>query len=167
MSWSSMLMHMFDASSAIHGWDNYPINQFPRLWDWIAQCINEGDIAMSDVALTEVNDKSPDCGQWLRDAGLSPVVITPQAVQIAGQLKAALNITHEAYNPNGVDENDLLIIASAKDAGVQLVSNERKQASLPIDRPKYKIPAACAVLNPPVPCEDFLDFIRASGKEFT
>lgn len=28
-------MLAFDASSIIHGWDNYPIEQFPGLWAWM------------------------------------------------------------------------------------------------------------------------------------
>ncbi len=33
-------MLAFDASS-IHAWDNYPIIQFPGLWDWMASQIAE------------------------------------------------------------------------------------------------------------------------------
>jgi hypothetical protein len=59
-------MQVFDASSMIYAWDNYPIKQFPPLWKWIAQQIKERLLVMPRVAFEEVADKTPDCGDWLR-----------------------------------------------------------------------------------------------------
>ena len=72
----------------------------------------------------------------------------------------------DAYHADGVGENDLLIIASARIGGATLVSDEKKQPILPTDRRRFKIPAVCAQLNSQVPCESFLEYIKSSGQSF-
>ena len=58
-------MQVFDASSMIYAWDNYPIRQFPGLWEWMATQIEEKRLVMPSVAFEEVANKTPDCGEWL------------------------------------------------------------------------------------------------------
>ncbi len=59
-------MKVFDASSLIHAWDNYPILQFPGLWNWIKIEAAERRIATPIVAFEEVEHKTPECGDWLK-----------------------------------------------------------------------------------------------------
>jgi hypothetical protein len=158
-------MHMFDASSTIYGWDNYPLAQFPGLWDWLGSQIDSDLVTLSETAHREVYLKTPDCGQWLKDNGLTIVANTPATLQEAPQIKSLLNIVGDDYG-GGVGENDLLIIASAKIEGATLVSDEKKQQILPADHKKFKIPAVCAYLNSAVPCENFLEYIVSSGQSF-
>jgi hypothetical protein len=58
-------MPVFDASSMIYAWDNYPIKQFPPLWNWIARQIERKILVMPRVAFDEVAGKAPDCGEHL------------------------------------------------------------------------------------------------------
>ena len=159
-------MHMFDASSTIYGWDNYPLAQFPGLWDWLGSQIGARLVTLSETANKEVWLKLANCGQWLKDQGLAVVVNTPATLLEASQIKTLLDIVGNGYHLAGVDENDLLIIASAKTGGATLVSNENKQPIRPANRRRYKIPAVCASLNPPVRCESFLEYIKSSGQSF-
>ena len=85
-------MHMFDASSIIYGWDNYPLAQFPRLWDWLGSQIGAGLVTLSETADKEVCSKLANCGQWLKDQGLAVVVNTPATLLEASQIKTLLNI---------------------------------------------------------------------------
>ena len=58
-------MHVFDASSILYAWDNYPIEKFPPLWDWMAQQVTGRQFVISKIAFDEVKHKAPDCGKWL------------------------------------------------------------------------------------------------------
>jgi len=56
-------MAAFDASSMIHAWDNYPIENFSPLWDWLASEIVSRKIVISQIAYEEVDRKIPAvCG---------------------------------------------------------------------------------------------------------
>lgn len=152
---------MFDASSIVHAWDNYPreLIVFETLWEEIGTLVQAGEISFSQVALDEVGHVSPDCRQWLDDCDVVSLPVTADILDIATQLKADLGIVNDNYHPDGVDENDLLIISTAKHHGVQLVSNEKVQNNLPGNQRKYKIPAVCQH-KADVECCAFVDFLN-------
>lgn len=159
-------MSMFDASSIIHGWDTYPINQFPGLWTWLASQINANQVAISATAYEEVRLKSPDRSNWLRAQDVTVEPITAAILQQAITIKASLGIVTDNYHQDSVGENDIFIIASARECGATLISDEKRQPILPTDRRRYKIPAVCTSLNIPVQCQYFLEYIVASGERF-
>ncbi len=159
-------MHVFDASSIIHAWDNYPIENFPPLWDWIAGQIETGEFSIPQVALEEVMHKAPDCGQWLKDAGISVLPLSNASLHQAAEIKHALGIVEDNYHADGVGENDLLIIAAAKINGICLVSDEKRQFTLPKKMARYKIPAVCDLPDVDVECVSFIELIRQSGAIF-
>jgi predicted nucleic acid-binding protein len=159
-------MHAFDASSILHAWDNYPEDQFPPLWDWIALQIADRQFVISEVALDETTWKAPDCGAWLTNQGIEVLPLTPQVLDRAMAIQHLLGIRDDKYNPKGVDENDLLIIATALTKGLILVSDEGRQFKLPDKMEKYKIPAVCDLPAVNVKCISFLELIRASGAIF-
>ncbi|MDA1189886.1 MAG: DUF4411 family protein [Chloroflexi bacterium] len=159
-------MQMFDASSMIYAWDNYPLGQFPPLWAWLGSQVNAKLLTLSETAFKEVCDKSPECEDWLKENQLTPIKNDGLVLSEAASIKSLLQIEGDNYHVNGVDENDLLIIAASRVNAAQLVSNEAKQPNLPSDLRRYKIPAVCAHLNSPVPCQDFIDYIKASQAVF-
>ena len=159
-------MQAFDASSIIHGWDHYPPNQFPPLWKWIASRIAKKEFGICEVALAEVEKRSPDCYAWLRDQNITCIKMTADAVRKATEIKAALEIVNERYNPAGVSENDILIVASACVEDHRLISNERRQPDVPKVKARYKIPLVCDLPQVTVQCIDFLALIKESGEVF-
>jgi len=158
-------MPIFDASSMIHAWDNYPLGQFPGLWEWMATQIEEQSLMMPNVAFEEVAHKTPDCGDWLRANNLERLDISNTVVQEAMRIKKLLGIVGDGYHPKGVGENDILIIASARVHRAELVSDEGRQ-KLPDIPAKRKIPAVCAMPDVSVPCINFIDFIKRSNAVF-
>jgi hypothetical protein len=159
-------MLAFDASSIIHAWDNYPEKNFPPLWNWICNGIDCGEYLMSQVAFEEVKRKTPDCAKCLGYAGLQPITVCNATAQEAVRIKGRLGIANEEYHPDGVGENDILIIATAKIWSLELVSEERRQATQPRENRRLKIPRVCELPDVGVKCINFIDLIRRSNEVF-
>ncbi len=159
-------MRVFDASSMIHAWDNYPLKQFPGLWEWIAGQVGGNEIVMPSVAFEEVNHKTPECGTWLRDNALKQLEASVLILQDAMRIKALLEIAGDRYHAKGVNENDILIIATARLHASELISDEEKQPTLSRVLSKRKIPAVCLMPEVAVHCFNFIEYIRASGVVF-
>jgi predicted nucleic acid-binding protein len=159
-------MRVFDASSMIYAWDNYPVRQFPPLWEWMASQIEAKQLVMPSVAFEEVQHKTPDCGEWLKDNNLEQLAISNAILQDARRIKGLLGIVDDNYHPKGVGENDILIIATARQHGAELVSDEERQTNLPQVSSKRKIPAVCVMQTVSVSCINFIEYIKASGAVF-
>jgi len=76
-------MQVFDASSIIYAWDNYPEAQFPKLWHWMADQMSQGNIVMPEVAFKEVAHVAPDCANWLDANNLAQLPMNDQIIQEA------------------------------------------------------------------------------------
>jgi predicted nucleic acid-binding protein len=159
-------MRAIDASSLIYAWDNYPLSHFPKLWTWLADEIEKDDLYVPNAAFIEVGHKLPDCSAWLVECECTVATETHQVLQAALAIKLALGIENDKYHPNGVDENDILIIATAKTKAQALVSNESRQPLLPSNMKRWKIPAVCALKEVGVACNDFVEYFKDSGKVF-
>ena len=61
----------------------------------------------------------------------------------AQSIEGGLGIQNDDYSPKGVNENDVIIIATAKVYGCALVTEEGEQQQLPTKGKHYKMPAAC------------------------
>jgi len=150
----------------IHAWDNYPLEQFPPLWNWIAEEIDSRNLVMSSVAYEEVEQMAPDCAAWLKENGLARLAPNNQVVLEAMRVKQLLGIVGDQYNPKGVDENDLLIVATAKTSKLELVSDEGRQPTPPVVAAKKKIPAVCSMVEVGVVCMSFIEYLRRTNRVF-
>jgi len=159
-------MPVFDASSMIYAWDNYPVLQFPGLWEWMSKQIKANIIAMPSVAFEEVENRTPECADWLKDNGIERIEINNTVLKEAMRIKKLVGIIDDKYHPKGVGENDLLIIATARAYKAELISDEERQAIHPKEPTKRKIPAVCSLKDVAVPCINFLEYIKHSGEIF-
>lgn len=157
-------MRVLDASAIVYAWDNYPIDCFPPTWEWIRTEILSGELAIPRAALDEVGHVSPDCHSWLKAVPITVYEPTTKVYQAALAIQHQLGIDGDAYHADGVDENDVLIIATAKVHSCKLVSNEAIQSNLPNNMKRYKIPAVCKLST--VSCENFLQYIKGCNVVF-
>lgn len=159
-------MHTLDASSILYAWDNYPPNIFPPLWTWLGKEIASHELTISVVAFEEVQHKAPECADWLKTNNILRLAMSNDVVQYAARLQSLIGVINDAYNPKGVDENDLLIIAAAKIYGGKLITNESRQLGKQPIPAKCKIPAVCDMDGGKVRALNFLEYIRESGQVF-
>lgn len=159
-------MRVFDASSMIYAWDNYPIRQFPPVWKWMAALVEQKHLVMPSLAFDEVAHKVPECGEWLNDHSLEHLAITNAIAQDAMRIKKLLGIVGDSYHPKGVGENDIFIIATAGLMGETLVSDEKRQTQPPDIPAKRRIPAVCAMTEVSVDCINFIEYLKDSNVIF-
>lgn len=143
----------------IHAWENYPIDLFPPLWRWMEERIIVGDFTMPEPAYVECLDKLPECETWLGCCNLRRHALNNNILRSALAIKTSLGVT-VSYHSDGVGENDVFIISTAKEVGFHLVSNEHLQPTLPVLLSRYKIPAVCNMQHVGVRCISFLDLLN-------
>jgi predicted nucleic acid-binding protein len=154
-------LQVFDASSMIYAWDNYPLQQFPGLWEWVAGQINQHQLVISSVAMKEVAHKTPECAEWLRNCKIQLLDMNNAILQDALRIKNLLGIVGDNYG-GGVGENDLFIVATARAYKAELVTDERWQNIRPKKLADYKIPAVCDMDAVAVRWIKFVDYIKRS-----
>jgi predicted nucleic acid-binding protein len=131
----------------------------------MAEQVAERSIQMSEVAAQEVGHKEPECKDWLQKTGLQIIHVNEAILQEALHIKRLLEIEEDKYG-SGVDENDLIIIATAKLHGCELVTDEGFQAVRPKVKRNYKIPAVCVMDTVDVSWISFIHCLKRSGKIF-
>jgi predicted nucleic acid-binding protein len=158
-------MQVFDASSMIYAWDNYPVRQMPGLWEWMADQIAKNHLLMPSVAFDEVAHKVPECSEWLRENNLELLEVSNAVLQEAMRIKHLLGIVGDKYG-SGVGENDLLIIGTAMVHQAELVTDEAWQPIPPRKLENCKIPAVCVMDGVSVRWIKFIDYIKRSDAVF-
>ena len=159
-------MRVVDASSIIYGWDNYPINKFPTMWEWISSEIQSRVLSISATALSEVEHVSQECELWLKNESINIHAVTDEILLEALRISHLHGIRDGLYHAKGFDENDAIIMATAAKLDAVLISNEDRQINPPKEIKKTKIPRACSHPRVSIQCINFLDYIKSTNVVF-
>ena len=153
------MLYSFDASSIIHFYDNYPLENphLVSLWDWFAEKIESGDFVISKRAYDEVLHKTDRLPEWFTEINIFEDTIAD--LEEAQRIKELLEIEEEGFHPKGVGENDIFIISISKRLNSVLVSNE-SQINKPNLKKKYKIPSVCNLPEVDVECINIAELLR-------
>jgi Domain of unknown function (DUF4411) len=150
-----MVVYCIDTSALIAAWqERYPIENFPPFWNRVDGLIAAGRLTAPVEVLRETGRRSDELHAWLN-----------ARKEMFRELEAAIQI--EAANvlarfPRLVGERrlrtsaDPFVIALARVAQMQIVTEEKPQGTLP--RPN--IPDVCTALGMR-PCMGLLELIRA------
>jgi hypothetical protein len=150
-----MATYCIDTSALIEAWQvDYPIDNFPGFWKRMEGLIADDRLIAPEEVLRETKKRSDELHAWL-----SAHKEMFQELEEAVQVEAA-NVL--AQFPRLVGERKLrtsadpFVIAHARVAGLQIVTDEKPTGSL--QRPN--IPDVCTALKMP-PCMPIVGVIRA------
>lgn len=142
----------------------YRQDWFPSLWDWMGALCSQQEIAISEIVKEEVQQKCEGCVQFLTDHRIKILEVDAAIIGRASAIKRQLGIENDQYHSKGVGENDIIIVATACEHDVVLVSEEAKQLVLPPTKAKYKIPAVCTMAGGV--SINFVEFLAQHGQRF-
>ncbi len=160
---------MIDASSWLEAWQRYPMRQFPKLWEWLSEEIENGNMQTIKVMHKEVKHKIDEYAEWLDENNVAYPRVREDDVLARGiEIKNKAGITTDIKdNKKGIDDNDLELIAVASLSDKKVVTEEKVQKlgkGTKSNSRNYKIPLVCQLNN--VDVTNFLEMMKASGKTF-
>jgi len=160
---------IFDASTLIDIWEKYPkdLKIFDSVWELISELINDHMICVTYTNFEEVKHKSDDAYYFYKSLNVETIVPNQEILQRALTIQKTLGLSDADIKNklrDGVDEGDIICIATAQHNNLILVTEEKKQPTYKGNAgpsfAKYKIPKVCELISVDVECIRFLDYLQ-------
>ncbi|EHU2433873.1 TPA: DUF4411 family protein [Acinetobacter baumannii] len=160
--------YILDASTLIDIWFRFPkeLKVFNSLWEQIESLVISKSILVTRRNFEEVKHKSEEAYNFFNSLDIEVITPNQEILITTVAIQQELGITDAEIKNNlrdGVDEGDLICIATAKCKGMILVTEEKRQPVYPGNKgpnpSKYKIPKVCEMPSVNVKCINFLDFL--------
>lgn len=161
--------YILDASTLIDIWLRFPreLKVFDSLWEQIESLVLTKKILVTKRNFEEVKHKSEDAFKFFKSLGIDVLTPNQQILLTSSDIQKQLGITDAEIKNNlrdGVDEGDLMCIATAKCNSMVLVTEEKRQPTYSGNKEpslkKYKIPKVCGMPSVKVICINFLEFLE-------
>lgn len=152
------MKYSLDSDAIINAWRDYPIENFPKIWEWIEKMGNEGVLGLSEVVFKELEKGGDECFDWFRKRKHAFVVSNDATVQ--KELQRLVNSYSNFGLVTGKNEGDPYVVALAIVNDCLVVTNE----SMSNNMNGPKVPDVCNAEG--IKWIKFVDVIRREGIRF-
>lgn len=131
------MRYSLDSDAIINAWRDYPIQNFPKIWEWIEQIGKERIGGMSEVVFKELEKGGDECFDWFKQR--KSLFVHPNDQEIQVEVKRLVTNYNNFGIITGKNEGDPYVVALAKIKGAVVVTNESPSN----DMNGPKIPDVC------------------------
>lgn len=133
------MRYSLDSDAIINAWRDYPIQNFPKIWDWV-ESLGRNEIGgMSEVVFKELEKGGDECYDWFKDR--KKLFVHPNDDDIQAEVKRLVTSYNNFGWITGKNEGDPYVVALALVKGAVVVTNESPSNNM--NGPK--IPDVCRV----------------------
>ncbi|CAN5237908.1 DUF4411 family protein [soil metagenome] len=152
------MKYSLDSDAAINAWRDYPIENFPKIWDWIEQMGKNGVAGMSEVVFQELEKGGDECFDWFKQR--KEHFVYPNDEEVQRELERLVNSYNNFGIITGKNEGDPFVVALAIVKDCTVVTNE----SMSNNMNGPKVPDVCRAEG--IQWIKFVDVIRREGVTF-
>lgn len=152
------MKYSLDSDAAINAWRDYPIDHFPKIWDWIEQMGKDGSLGMSEVVFKELEKGGDECYKWFKDRKTD--FVYPNEDDVQQELDRLVNTYNNFGLITGKNEGGPFVVALAIVKNCVVVTNE----SMSNNMNGPKVPDVCRAEG--IQWIKFVDVIRKEGIRF-
>lgn len=152
------MKYSLDSDAAINAWRDYPIDHFPKIWEWIEQMGSNGILGMSEVVFEELKRGGDECFDWFKKR--KEDFVHPNDEDVQRELDRLVNTYNNFGLITGKNEGDPFVVALAIVKDCLVVTNE----SMSNNMNGPKVPDVCRAED--IQWIKFVDVIRREGVRF-
>lgn len=152
------MKYSLDSDAAINAWRDYPIDHFPKIWQWIEQMGKNGILGMSEVVFKELEKGGDECFDWFKNRKEN--FVHPNDDDVQRELDRLVNTYNNFGLITGKNEGDPFVVALAIVKNCIVVTNE----SMSNNMNGPKLPDVCRAED--IHWIKFVDVIRREGVRF-
>jgi hypothetical protein len=150
--------YSLDSDAAINAWRDYPIENFPKIWEWIEEMGKRQIIGMSEVVFQELEKGGDECFDWFKQRKAN--FVYPNDEEVQKVLEHLVNRYNNFGIITGKNEGDPFVVALAVVKDCSVVTNE----SMSNNMHGPKVPDVCRAEG--IEWIKFVDVIRRERVTF-
>lgn len=152
------MKYSLDSDAAINAWRDYPIDHFPKIWEWVEQMGSSEILGMSEVVFKELEKGGDECFAWFKKR--KEYFVHPNDDDVQRELDRLVNTYNNFGLITGKNEGDPFVVALAIVKDCVVVTNE----SMSNNMNGPKVPDVCRAEG--IQWIKFVDVIRREGVRF-